>query len=232
MNTARRQPKQQRSKERVDRILAAATELITESGIEALSMRAVSERSGVAVGTVYRYFSDRDELASAFLLKQTERSEAAIAEAVFGLETVSIRSLVEVIMRAYLEHHSSQPEIAAIWFSTQKPAIVSDHLLEQDRKLARWIYSVGLAADFFKPETPDYGYELIVMYGDRTFDYIFNSGLSSSQQREIVEYYIDMIATWLEKSFATKRGLEGIPASEFQPLLVEVMSRDWARAAA
>ncbi|OLL20884.1 MULTISPECIES: TetR family transcriptional regulator [unclassified Rhodococcus (in: high G+C Gram-positive bacteria)] len=44
------------------RIIEAAKELASEGGYDAVQMRAVAERSGVALGTVYRYFPSKNHL--------------------------------------------------------------------------------------------------------------------------------------------------------------------------
>lgn len=44
------------------KLLAAATELLVESGPRAVTVDAVAERSGVAKSTLYRHWSSRDEL--------------------------------------------------------------------------------------------------------------------------------------------------------------------------
>lgn len=54
-----------RQLERRRNLIAAALSLVTEIGVERLQMRQVSERSGVALGTTYRYFSSKDHLLAA-----------------------------------------------------------------------------------------------------------------------------------------------------------------------
>ena len=49
---AARVPTQQRSRERVERMLAAATELIEEGGSDSMKMSEVAERAGVPIGSL------------------------------------------------------------------------------------------------------------------------------------------------------------------------------------
>jgi AcrR family transcriptional regulator len=53
-------------------LLAAAREILAESGVAALSMDCVAARAGVGVGTVYRRFADRAGLAFALLNNEEE----------------------------------------------------------------------------------------------------------------------------------------------------------------
>jgi AcrR family transcriptional regulator len=48
-------------------VLAAVVELVAAGRFDELGMKEVSDRSGVALGTIYRYFSSRDHLAAAAL---------------------------------------------------------------------------------------------------------------------------------------------------------------------
>lgn len=54
-----------RQLERRQNLLSAALALVNETGVERLQMKQVSERSGVALGTAYRYFSSKDHLLAA-----------------------------------------------------------------------------------------------------------------------------------------------------------------------
>jgi AcrR family transcriptional regulator len=59
------------------RVIEAAIELATEGGYDAVQMRDVAARAGVALGTVYRYFSSKDHLLSAALLEWARNLEDA-----------------------------------------------------------------------------------------------------------------------------------------------------------
>lgn len=56
-----------------DAILEAAEQVALESGLEAATTAAIAARAGVAVGTLYNYFPDRDGILAA--LVKTRRAE-------------------------------------------------------------------------------------------------------------------------------------------------------------
>ncbi len=51
-----------RQTQRREAVITAAMDLALDGGYEAVQMREVSNRAGVAIGTVYRYFSSKDQL--------------------------------------------------------------------------------------------------------------------------------------------------------------------------
>lgn len=65
----RGQPRRSRGRPALpmDRILAAAVELLDEHGAEALSMRSLAQRLESGTATLYRHFSGRSELVSAVI---------------------------------------------------------------------------------------------------------------------------------------------------------------------
>jgi TetR/AcrR family transcriptional regulator, transcriptional repressor of aconitase len=65
--------------ERRDQILDGARACVDEHGLEAVSMEMIIARSGVSTGTVYRYFSGKDEVISAAVLDGTTRLGEALA---------------------------------------------------------------------------------------------------------------------------------------------------------
>ena len=58
----RRAPSQKRSRERVERMLTAASEVIAEHGSDAMRMGEVAERAGVSIGSLYQYFPDKGSI--------------------------------------------------------------------------------------------------------------------------------------------------------------------------
>jgi AcrR family transcriptional regulator len=56
---ARLVPTQKRSRERFERILQCARELMAEKGSEAFRMSDIVERTGVPFGSLYQYFPDK-----------------------------------------------------------------------------------------------------------------------------------------------------------------------------
>ena len=65
---------------RRERVLDAVVELVAAGRLDDMGMKDVAERSGVALGTIYRYFSSKDHLAAAALLAWATRLEAPSAE--------------------------------------------------------------------------------------------------------------------------------------------------------
>jgi AcrR family transcriptional regulator len=60
--TPRRAPRQQRSRERLEHLLATARELIARKGNDAVSMREIADAAGVPIASVYQYFPDRNAI--------------------------------------------------------------------------------------------------------------------------------------------------------------------------
>lgn len=76
----RRAPVQRRSAERLTRILDACAELLDEVGYDALSTRAVAQRAGVPIGSVYRFFGNKRQMADALAQRNLERFVERVTE--------------------------------------------------------------------------------------------------------------------------------------------------------
>lgn len=64
------------------KIIDAAETLIAESGFQGLSMHKLAKEAGVAAGTIYRYFSDKEDLLQQVRLAVAERNAEAIQRGV------------------------------------------------------------------------------------------------------------------------------------------------------
>lgn len=65
--TLRARPQQKRGELRVDLILDAVEKILIEEGISGLTLTAVASRSGSAVGSLYRFFSNREQIINALV---------------------------------------------------------------------------------------------------------------------------------------------------------------------
>ncbi|MGJ8686843.1 MAG: TetR/AcrR family transcriptional regulator [Spongiibacteraceae bacterium] len=85
----RKLPKQQRSRELVDKVLDTAMLIAEESGLAKFNTNALAERAGVEVASVYQYFPNKESI----LFLATKRWLEAIRSACDELEQEPYRSL-------------------------------------------------------------------------------------------------------------------------------------------
>jgi AcrR family transcriptional regulator len=107
----RKQPRQQRSRSRVEDILAAAADLCAGRGLDALTTNAVAARAGVSIGSLYQYFPGKTALLTALI--RAER--ASLLQAVERLvSTDRPRTLTEVaddLIDLTVAHHLERPAL-------------------------------------------------------------------------------------------------------------------------
>ncbi|WP_398694873.1 TetR family transcriptional regulator [Streptomonospora wellingtoniae] len=85
--------------QRRKRIVQTAAALALRGGVEAMQMRAVAERAGVALGTLYRYFPSKMDLVVAVVTEELDLLESSIGRRPPTAETAAGRA-VDVLMRA------------------------------------------------------------------------------------------------------------------------------------
>ncbi|OIK25353.1 TetR/AcrR family transcriptional regulator [Streptomyces malaysiense] len=117
----RRAPVQRRSAERLTRILDACAELLDEMGYDGLSTRAVAVRAGVPIGSVYRFFGNKRQMADALaqrnLALYTERVVERLERAAAG----DWRAAMDAVLDEYLEMKRTAPGFSLIDFGNQIP---------------------------------------------------------------------------------------------------------------
>jgi AcrR family transcriptional regulator len=215
----RRVPVQRRSRERVELILKAAAELLAEGGIDALTTRSLAERTGISVGTIYRYFDNRDAIITAYLDHDLERIEESVTSALMALERVTFRSMAEAGALAHMRHHQAHPEGVPVWFGGRLNAAVVDRVRTLEARIAASLRS-AVAGTGLTEGGPEFIAALLVRLFDRMFEFAFVVKRTPKQQEEIVLTFVDIVATYMER-FATPAGLEGVSAEEFVRALTE-----------
>lgn len=85
------------------RIVAAATELLTEREYERIQIREVAEAADVALATLYRYFPSKEQLYATVLVTWAESFDptAAKGRAVDATDPARLRAALHRAVRAY-----------------------------------------------------------------------------------------------------------------------------------
>lgn len=76
----RHAPTQARSRERLHRVLDAADDLLAREGAAGFTTTRIAERAGVPVGSVYRFFDDKEAIVEALAIRYWAEFEALVAE--------------------------------------------------------------------------------------------------------------------------------------------------------
>jgi AcrR family transcriptional regulator len=84
----RRPPKQQRSRGRVEEILAAARKLIGEKGIDAVKMREIATLAGGPISSVYQYFPNKSAILAMLFEQWSEEMASLVSERVVSVDGV------------------------------------------------------------------------------------------------------------------------------------------------
>lgn len=84
--TARKQPRQARARLTVQRILAAARDLVAADGVDALTTNRVAEAAHVNIATLYQYFPHKEAVLDALLGVYLEEMVAALDQLLGSLD--------------------------------------------------------------------------------------------------------------------------------------------------
>ncbi|GAA4075600.1 TetR family transcriptional regulator [Streptomyces hundungensis] len=105
-----REPRQARSAATLARVLRAAEDIASSSGLEDMTMTGVAERAGVAVGTIYRRFQDKEQLITALSERMLERREEYVAERLRAAEP-TLTGVMDAYAHALLQSFSDSSNL-------------------------------------------------------------------------------------------------------------------------
>ncbi|MDH6216807.1 AcrR family transcriptional regulator [Streptomyces pseudovenezuelae] len=117
----RRAPVQRRSAERLTRILDACADLLDEVGYDDLSTRAVAQRAGVPIGSVYRFFGNKRQMADALAQRNLERFTERVTERLKTAGAGGWRTAMDAVLDEYLAMKRTAPGFSLVDFGNQIP---------------------------------------------------------------------------------------------------------------
>jgi AcrR family transcriptional regulator len=146
----RHRPQQTRSQERVDLILNTAAELIAEAGYETLTTNAIAERAGISIGSLYRYFSDKDAILRGLAVRHLEQVQV-VYDDVFAedLARLPLDVVIDRIVDPFVALHVAYPEFKQILLGSDVSTDIATASEEMDEEI------IERMADFLRQVAPD-----------------------------------------------------------------------------
>ncbi|MGW6391980.1 TetR family transcriptional regulator [Streptomyces sp. NPDC055103] len=112
----RRTPVQQRSAERLARILDACAVLLDETGYEQLSTRAVAVRAGVPIGSVYRFFGNKRAMVAALAHRNLDQYAERISARFAATPLLDAYGAIDGVLDEFIAMKRTVPGFALVDF--------------------------------------------------------------------------------------------------------------------
>lgn len=124
----RKVPLQARSRVTVDVVLEAATQVLERDGEGGFNTNSVAERAGVSIGTVYRYFPDKQAILAAMAEREASAQRQALP---LLLDSASAdlapdRAVVRAWIRAFDGRTRARQITMTTWHATACPSKVAE----------------------------------------------------------------------------------------------------------
>jgi AcrR family transcriptional regulator len=132
----RPEPQQARSRDKLSRILAATAELLSQLPYDEVGTRLIAERAGVSVGSLYRFFPDKDSIARALLLGWLDDTVGVFDRAAGDERPGQPGALIERIVDSYADFFRQEPGFRNAFYHAQRNPAQEEAQRGNDHDLA------------------------------------------------------------------------------------------------
>jgi AcrR family transcriptional regulator len=122
----RNEPIQARSRERLRRVLDAADEVLADAGAEAFTTTRVAEAAGVPIGSIYRFFPDKEAIVEALAIRYWSDFEDLVAGAAEADAVESLADAGTFVIDILAAGFRSRPGFLALWYGGLRTEAVRD----------------------------------------------------------------------------------------------------------
>ncbi len=109
--TARKRPRQERSRATVAVILDATAQVLIRAGFDGLTTNTVADVAGVSIGSVYQYFPNKMALVSALIERHLDTVHAAVFSELARVRDLPLAAAVRAMIELMLRARAVNPEI-------------------------------------------------------------------------------------------------------------------------
>jgi AcrR family transcriptional regulator len=113
-------PTQKRSRERFERILNCAVEVMADKGSEDFRMSDIVERTGIAFGSLYQYFPDKSAIIGTLAERYNAIGRDCVRKELTGLRDIAdLHDTLWRMTTAYHQFFIDEPAVHDVWQATQ-----------------------------------------------------------------------------------------------------------------
>jgi len=107
-----RAPKQERSKETKQNIVAAGLKLFSKKGLHKTNSKEIAKEAGVSIGSFYAYFQDKESLFKEVLVDYQKKIRAVVedVETQKYVQTGKRKGFLRCLINGLIEAHSIYPQ--------------------------------------------------------------------------------------------------------------------------
>ncbi|MEV6162768.1 TetR/AcrR family transcriptional regulator [Streptomyces sp. NPDC052052] len=148
------EPQQQRSREKVARILEAAAMLLETTPYEDLGTKLIAAEAGVSIGVLYRYFGDKEAIVASLVRRWLQLDVQMVERITADRLPESSQELLERLLTAYADRFRKQPGYRRVWYHGPRIASLKADTRQTDLAIAERLHST-LVRGYAMPDTTE-----------------------------------------------------------------------------
>ena len=122
----RNPPTQARSRQRLRRVLDAADELLAGAGASAFTTTRIAAAAGVPIGSVYRFFDDKEAIVEALAIRYWRDFDDLVAGVAQADERDPLADPAGAVLEALAAGFRARPGFLALWYGGLRTERVRD----------------------------------------------------------------------------------------------------------
>ncbi|HVT76955.1 MAG TPA: TetR/AcrR family transcriptional regulator [Acidimicrobiales bacterium] len=95
-------------------LIDATAQVLSEVGLEQLSTNKVAKAAGVAVGSIYQYFPDKEALVRAVVQDRSGRLTQLAVDRMAAVRELSYTQAAETVLRAAVDFFAAEPGVIEV----------------------------------------------------------------------------------------------------------------------
>lgn len=146
MTVAPREPRQERSRQTRERLLAVTVDMLATKGWSTTTVSAVAEAAGVSRGAAQHHFPAREDLVTAVLEQMFDEMSATAAADIADLPPAAPERIAAVVGKAVDIYTGRQFKAALqVWAAAASDEALRRQILPLEEKLARAAHRLTVA---------------------------------------------------------------------------------------
>ncbi|MFH9844475.1 TetR/AcrR family transcriptional regulator [Streptomyces sp. NPDC017246] len=185
--------------ERRRAILDTAEVLLVEQGYEAATLKAIGERAGIPVASVYHYFSDRHQVDAELLQGHMNEVDALVGAELEASGPQTLSDTADAVINPLLGYFRRHPGCVELWFKGRGEPLV-ELVRAFDEAQAERLRHLLVERGLVPADVPPLVLELAFEIGNRLFDVAFRRSpdgddATIDEARRVVTAYLETYAS-------------------------------------